>query len=131
MDKRALISSIAYCGLVCAKCHLRSRCDGCKNTAKLCERSEVCYQRNCCIRQGFEGCWECEDFPCGEDIYGPRYDLRIKAFAAFIKEEGAETLIDCLLANEAHGIHYGLNRDYDGKDSEEEVIQLLKLGFPG
>jgi len=131
MDKRALISSIAYCGLVCGKCHLSSRCEGCKNTASLCERSEVCYQRNCCIRQGLQGCWECNKFPCSEDMYGPGHDLRIKAFAAFIKEEGAEKLIDCLLANEERGIYYGLGRDYDGKNSEEEVIQLLKLGFLG
>jgi hypothetical protein len=58
-------------------------------------------------------------------------DLRIRAFVAFIKAEGAEALIDCLLRNEAHGIYYGHNKDYDGKGSEEEVIRLLKTGLPG
>ena len=56
-------------------------------------------------------------------------DLRIRAFIAFIKTEGAETLIDCLLRNEGRGIHYGQDRDCDGKASEEEVIWLLKAGL--
>jgi hypothetical protein len=129
MNKSTLISSIAYCGLVCGKCHLRTQCDGCKHTARQCERSEVCYQRNCCIQQGLQGCWECDGFPCGEDMYDPGHDLRIKAFAAFIKKEGAHTLIDCLLKNEERGIYYGLGRDYDGKNSQEEVFHLLKMGL--
>jgi hypothetical protein len=58
-------------------------------------------------------------------------DLRIRAFVAFIKAEGAETLVDCLLTNEANGIHYGKGKDYDGKSSEEEVIRLLKTGLSG
>jgi hypothetical protein len=45
MDRQALVDSIAYCGLVCGRCHLRTECDSCKNTASLCARSEVCYQR--------------------------------------------------------------------------------------
>ncbi len=131
MDKQALIDSIAYCGLVCGRCHQRTECDGCKNTAKLCSRSAVCYQRNCCIQRGLQGCWECTEFPCGKDMHGPSHDLRIRAFVTFIKTEGAETLIDCLLKNEAQGIFYGHHRDYDGKQSEEEVIQLLKTGLVG
>jgi hypothetical protein len=59
-------------------------------------------------------------------MHGPPHDLRIRAFVTFIKHEGAGTLIDNLLRNEAQGIYYGYQRDYDGKRSEEEVIQLLK-----
>ena len=129
MNKQALMDSIAYCGLVCGRCHLRAECDGCKNTASLCDRGEVCFQRNCCLEKGLEGCWECADFPCGKDMHGPEYDLRIRAFTAFIKAEGAEALIECLLKNEERGIHYGLGRDYDGLASEEEVIRLLKTGL--
>ncbi len=55
----------------------------------------------------------------------------IKAFVGFIKAEGAETLIDCLLMNEALGIHYGKGRDYDGNSSEGEDIRLLKTGLSG
>lgn len=126
MDRQELINSIAYCGLVCGRCHLREDCDGCKNTARLCARSTVCFQRTCCIQKGLEGCWECAEFPCGKDMHGPPHDLRIRAFVTFIKHEGAGTLIDNLLRNEAQGIYYGYQRDYDGKRSEEEVIQLLK-----
>jgi hypothetical protein len=97
MDRQALVDSIAYCGLVCGRCHLRKECDGCKNTARLCARSKVCYQRNCCIQKGLQGCWECDEFPCGKDMHGPVHDLRIRAFVAFIKTEGTETLVDCLL----------------------------------
>jgi hypothetical protein len=131
MDRQALVDSIAYCGLVCGRCHLRAECDFCKNTASLCARSEVCYQRNCCIQKGLQGCWECVEFPCGKDMHGPPHDLRIRAFVAFIKAEGAGALVDSLLRNEAHGIHYGHGKDYDGKSSEEEVIRLLKTGLSG
>jgi hypothetical protein len=62
-------------------------------------------------------------------MHSPSHDLRIRAFVAFIKAEGTEALVDCLLRNEAHGIHYGHGRDYDGKNSEEEVIRLLKTGL--
>ena len=54
MDRQALVDSIAYCGLVCGRCH--------------------------------------------------SHDLRIRAFVSFIKAEGAEALVDCLLANEERGI---------------------------
>jgi hypothetical protein len=64
-------------------------------------------------------------------MHSPAHDLRIRAFVAFIKAEGAEALVDCLLRNEALGIHYGHGKDYDGKSSEEEVIRLLKTGLPG
>ena len=126
MDKQALVDSIAYCGLVCGMCHLRAECDFCKNTASLCASSEVCYQRNCCIQKGLQGCWECPEFPCGKDMHGPPHDLKIRAYVAFIKAEGPEALIESLLRNEARGIRYGQGRDYDGKSSEEEVIQMLK-----
>jgi hypothetical protein len=105
MDMQALVESIAYCGLVWGKCHLSQWCDGCKNTAKLCERSAVCFQRNCCIQKGLNGCWECSDFPCYEDMHGPGHDLRIRAFVSFIRSEGAEALIDCVLRNEERGIY--------------------------
>lgn len=129
MDKQELVDSIAYCGLVCGMCHLSAKCDFCKNAASLCTRSDVCYQRNCCIQRGLEGCWECAQFPCGEDMHAPPHDLKIRAFVAFIKAEGVEALIDCLMRNEAEGIRYGQGRDYDGKTSEEEVIRLLQTGL--
>ncbi len=131
VDKQTLIDSIAYCGLVCGLCHLRDQCDGCKQTARLCARSDVCYQRRCCLERGLQGCWECAEFPCGKDMHSTTHDLRIRAFVAFIQAEGAEALADCLLHNESRGIHYGLGKDYDGKSSEADVIRLLKTGQRG
>jgi hypothetical protein len=128
MDKQVLIDSIAYCGLVCGRCHLRAACGGCKNSAKLCDRSETCYQRSCCLQKGLAGCWECAEFPCGKDMHSPAHDVRLRAFVTFIQSEGAGALIDCLLQNEARGIQYGHQRDYDGLGSEEAVIRLLKTG---
>jgi hypothetical protein len=61
-------------------------------------------------------------------MLAPPHDLRIRAFVSFIRAEGAEALIDCLLANEARGVYYGRGRDYDGKASAEEVIRLLRTG---
>jgi hypothetical protein len=62
-------------------------------------------------------------------MHGPQHDLRIRAFVTFIKAEGADALIDCIVRNEARGIHYGQGKDYDGMSSEEEVIRLLKTGL--
>lgn len=129
MSRQELIESIAYCGLICGKCHLRDQCDGCRNTAKLCARANKCYQRVCCLKKGLAGCWECTDFPCGEDMHGTLHDLRIRAFVAFIMAEGVETLIECILGNEERGIYYGHHKDYDNMKSEDDVIRLLKMGL--
>ena len=129
MERQTLIDSIAYCGLVCGLCHLRDQCDGCKNTARLCQRSAVCVQRRCCLEKGLAGCWQCAEFPCGQDMHGPGHDPRIRAFVAFIQTEGADRLIDCLLGNEARGVHYGHGRDYDGLSSQEAVWELLREGL--
>ena len=77
----------------------------------------------------FTGLLGMSEFPCGKDMYGPPHDLRIRIFVTFIKAEGTETLVDCLLRNEARGIHYGRNSDYYSKGSEEEIILLLKIGL--
>jgi hypothetical protein len=64
-------------------------------------------------------------------MHAPPHDLKIRAFVAFIRAEGTAALIDCLVRNEAAGIHCGLGQDYDGKASDERVIQLLKTGLSG
>jgi hypothetical protein len=61
-------------------------------------------------------------------MHGPLYDLKIRAYVFFIQAEGTEVLIDCLLRNEAAGIHYGEGKDYDGLASEYDVIRLLETG---
>jgi hypothetical protein len=132
-DRQELIDSIAPCGLICKLCHLADRCDGCKATASGCENHSAkwggCYHRHCCLGKGLKGCWECSDAPCDQDMFSQTHDLRIRAFVRCLKEEGPERLIDYLVANQARGIRYGYQKDYDGKASEAEVLVLLRTGF--
>ena len=132
MNQSELVNSISYCGLICGLCHLDDQCDGCRSTASHCDNHSKqwggCHHRNCCIKQQINGCWECKDFPCSKDLYGPNHDLRICAFARLIREEGREKLIEYIVANAEKGIRYGYRKDYDGKGSEEEVLELLRTG---
>ena len=55
-------------------------------------------------------------------------DIRIRAFVRCAKEEGIEKLAEYVLVNQEKGIKYGHQKDYDGLNSEEEVLKLLKTG---
>ncbi len=61
-------------------------------------------------------------------MFSESHDLRLRAFVRFIKDEGLEELARCVIQNEKAGIRYGYQRDYDGLETEEDVIQLLKTG---
>ena len=131
MDINEVSNSIGYCGLVCKLCHLADKCDGCKSDQNCCGRnlSELgCYQYNCCVDKKINGCWECKDFPCGEDMFSDSHDIRLRAFVRCAKEEGIEKLAEYVLVNQEKGIKYGHQKDYDGLNSEEEVLKLLKTG---
>jgi hypothetical protein len=131
MDINVVSNSIGYCGLICKLCHLADKCDGCKSDKNCCGRhlSEIgCYQYNCCVDKKINGCWECEDFPCGEDMFSDSHDIRLHAFVRCAKEEGIEKLAEYVLVNQEKGIKYGHQKDYDGLNSEEEVLKLLKTG---
>ena len=131
MNIEEISGSISYCGLICRLCHLADECGGCKSENNQCARhlSETgCYQYNCCRERNLNGCWECEDFNCGKDMFSDSHDLRIRAFVRFIKNEGIEKLAERIIVNERNGIRYGYKKDYDGLGSEEEVIKLLRTG---
>lgn len=132
MKTKKIIDSIGYCGLICNLCHLAKECDGCKSDNNRCQRhlSETgCYQYNCCKDRNLDGCWECEDFNCGKDMFSESHDLRLRAFIRFIKDEGLEKLATCIIENEKNGVKYGYQKDYDGLETEEDVIKLLKTGI--
>jgi hypothetical protein len=134
MTQQQVSESIAYCGLVCKFCHLADTCGGCKSETNCCGRhlSEGgCHQYNCCVDKGINGCWECGDFPCGEDMFSEHHDLRLRAFVCCAREEGVEKLAGYVLRNQQNGIIYGHQRDYDGLGSEEEVLKLLRTGVKG
>ncbi len=131
MKTSEIINNIGYCGLVCTLCHLSESCGGCKSGNNQCQRylsDSGCYQYNCCRERKLAGCWECDDFNCGRDMFSESHDLRLGAFVRFIKAEGLETFARCLIENEKRGVKYGYQKDYDGLATEEEVIELLKTG---
>lgn len=118
---------IAYCGLACCVCSENEQCAGCRNEG--CKDKEWCKSYNCCRMKKINGCWECADFPCENEMLNK---LRIRAFADFIKEYGEERLLKCLKRNEESGIvyHYKgqLIGDYDKSESEDEIIRMLLYG---
>jgi len=132
LQTKEIVDNIGYCGLLCNLCHLAIDCSGCKTENNTCARylSETgCYQYNCCKERDLNGCWECVDFNCGKDMFSVSHDLRLRAFVRFIKDEGLEKFGKCIIENERNGIKYGHQKDYDGFETEEDVIKLLKTGI--
>ena len=127
MNNTEIVKSIAYCGLVCKLCHLSGNCAGCKSDFG-CEEWKDCVHRRCCIEKNINGCWECDESPCDKKMFANGHDLRIRAFIKFMKEESPERLIECIVRNETKGIKYGYQKDYDLKNSEEEIINILLEG---
>lgn len=132
MKIKEIVDNIGYCGLLCKLCHLAEDCNGCKSKNNRCQRylsAAGCYQYNCCRERNLNGCWECDDFNCGKDMFSDAHDVRLRAFVRFIKEEGLEKLAEYVIENEKIGIKYGYQKDYDGLATEEDVIKLLKTGI--
>ena len=61
-------------------------------------------------------------------MFSDSHDIRLRAFVRFIKDEGLEKLARCIIENEKKGIKYGFQKDYDGLETEDDVIRLLKTG---
>ena len=118
---------VAYCGLVCAFCSKNVNCAGCRNDG--CETREWCKNLQCCVGKGLEGCWECDEYPCNGGMLD---NIRIRAFAKFIREHDQEFLLECLENNEKRGISYHypgeLTGDYDAPDTEDGIIDMILGG---
>ncbi len=115
---------LAYCGLACCVCSENKLCAGCRNDG--CKNKEWCKHFNCCKEKGLNGCWECDEFPCG----GMHYKVRILAFTEYIRQNGEEKMFNCLERNEKKGVlyHYPgqLVGDYDKCETVDDVIEMLK-----
>ena len=124
MDRQ---KGIAYCGLACAACSENADCPGCRDDG--CKDKNWCKNLRCCRERGLNGCWECAEFPCRGGMLD---NVRIRAFAGFVKRFGVERILDCLERNEKAGIvyHYPgkLNGDYDKHGTEERIIAMIRDG---
>jgi len=128
--KNKLAAAIAPCGLICGLCGDAAECGGCREG---CYRAGICYQRECCEDKGIKGCWKCQEFPCGKDMFSPDHDTRLIAFVRCAKEDGVKALAGYVLKNQDNGIHYHKDKqthigDYDNLGSVEAVLELLRNG---
>ncbi|SHJ96966.1 hypothetical protein SAMN02745975_03334 [Geosporobacter subterraneus DSM 17957] len=132
MDVKDIVRNMGYCGLVCTLCHEADTCAGCKSENNCCGRhlsEKGCFQFDCCVRKGINGCWECEESPCDKDMFSEYHDVRNRTFVKVAKNEGIEKLAEYVLKNQENGIIYGWNKDYDNLGNEEAVIDLLHNGL--
>lgn len=131
MNHEAAKRSVSYCGLVCSLCFLARECDGCRADHTCCERDrsdDGCFQRDCCRATGIEGCWQCDRLDtCVEGIYALGDLSKVKSFATCIRQDGLDSFVACVLANEASGLSVEKGRDYDGFPIAE-VLRILRAG---
>lgn len=130
MDGKQIADSVAYCGLVCGLCSESGECS-CRSGNHCGKRVSPagCYQYACCSGKGLRGCWECEEAPCGTDMFD-QGKIKIRAFIRCIKEDGLERFSEYMLRNIDDAITYhrtGIFGDYDLQD-EQDVLDLLRYG---
>lgn len=116
----------AYCGLACCLCSESASCAGCRNDG--CSGKDWCKSFKCCKEKGYNGCWECGEFPCDDNFMLKK--PKIHTFAAMLGELGEEKMLELLERNEKSGIiyHYegGIVGEYDLENTED--IRRLVLG---
>lgn len=124
MNNIELLNGIGYCGLVCMFCN---GCSSCREKDSGIKVEDIeCYHKRCALLSNLNGCWECGKFPCSE---GNMFNnVRVRSFVQFIKDEGLETFMNCIIRNQQNGIRYGEDNDYDKVSTSEEVIALISKG---
>lgn len=91
---------LALCGLACVLCS-HEDCPGCK--VRGCMEGSDCSIYQCATGKGLEGCYQCDEFPCEENM--PQ-GVRNRAFNRYAKEHGKQALLDRLRNNFEKGITY-------------------------
>jgi hypothetical protein len=131
MNNKKIEETIAYCGLICTFCFQGKECMGCKSTNNLCVHDlsdEGCFQKRCCIKKSFDGCWQCSKLDsCEEGIYSLGNYSKIKAFAIYIKNYGKEYFIAQIVNNMKKGLSVEKGKDYDNK-TIKEVLEIINGG---
>ena len=130
VDEKQIVKGMARCGLICALCQPEEICC-CKGHNHYGKRlsPKGCYQYECSMEKGFEGCWECKSAPCDKDMHSPS-KVKIRSFITCIKEEGLNQFAAYVAHNEANGFVYhreGIYGDYD-LATEDEVLKVLRIG---
>jgi len=129
MNTTKIEESISYFGLICTFCFQGNKCLGCKSTNNLCDQdlSDVgCFQKKCCSKQFFDGCWQCSKLEaCQEGIFSLGNYSKIKAFAMCIQKYGKEYFIAQIVNNMKNGLSVEKGKDYDNK-TIEEVLGIIK-----
>ena len=117
---------LAMCGLACVLCSVTD-CPGCK--ARGCAGASDCSVYRCATEKGLDGCYQCDDFPCGEKML---QGVRNRAFNRYTQQFGKAALLERLRINQENGIVYhrpdGLKGDYDAPETEEDMLRLIRFG---
>jgi len=113
---------LGVCGLACVLCGAED-CSGCK--ARACKSGCNCSVYKCATAKGLDGCYQCDEFPCGEDMHSK---VRNRAFNIYAKKHGKAALLERLRINNEAGIAYHRpdgKGDYDLLETEEEILLLI------
>ncbi len=117
---------LALCGLACVLCSADD-CPGCK-TRGLTDGCD-CTVYNCAAKRELDGCYQCDDFPCEEDML---QGVRNRAFSQYARQFGKKDLLERLRINWENGIAYhkpgGLKGDYDQLDTADDILRLIRFG---
>lgn len=117
---------LAMCGLACVLCSCEE-CPGCKT--KCSKEGEGCSVYQCASQKGLDGCYQCDEFPCSQEMH---QGVRNRAFNQYARQYGKQALLDRLRDNYRNGITYhkadGSRGDYDTLETEAEVIYLIQFG---
>ena len=117
-----LTDVVGYCGLVCSICE--NQCP-CKLDPK--HGDEDCHQRKCCQEKGFEGCWECDDFPCHKGYLSEENEWHGLCIASIqcAREMGLAEYVGLCVANLGEHFNYS---EFLNKTPEESLKRLRRTG---
>ena len=120
-----LVDTVAYCGLICDLCRNATHgcCAGCRRGGG----AGDCHQRDCCVDNGLDGCWECPSFPCAEGFFAEdAWKGLCIGSVQCIKENGIAGFVGRVASRLGESVDYG---DYRFKNGHE--IRVLLFGDLG
>ncbi len=126
MPGQDVAKTVAYCGLVCGVCaHAAPHdggCQGCRHGGGPAD----CYQRECCVGNGLDGCWQCDEFPCDKGFFADdAWKGLCIASVQCIKDSGIGPYVDRLVSRLGTTVEYG---EYRHKSPEQ--IRAALYGDP-